>query len=62
MRWNELRRLAVQNGWTFDRHGSRHNIYRKEGRDDFLAIERHWPEEVRPKLLKRLLKQINDEL
>ena len=57
-KWNELKRLAVKNGWEFYRSGSRHDIYRHAGRTDEMQIERHWSQEVRPRLLKKLLNQI----
>lgn len=60
MTWNEFRRLILKKGWVFERHGSRHDVYRKEGRNDSLCVERHWNAEINPKLQKRLLKQVND--
>jgi predicted RNA binding protein YcfA (HicA-like mRNA interferase family) len=27
MKWSELRKIAEHNGWVFDRHGSKHDIY-----------------------------------
>jgi predicted RNA binding protein YcfA (HicA-like mRNA interferase family) len=60
MTWNEFKRRAIQNGWVFVRHGSRHDVYKKEGRDELLLIERHWREEMRPNIQKKLLKQIGE--
>ena len=61
MKWKEFERLARDNGWYMFRHGSRHDIYRHDGRSDEMQIERHWSQEIRPRLLKKLLKQIEDE-
>jgi len=60
MTWNEFRRKAVQKGWVFIRHGSRHDVYKKEGYEGLLLIERHWQEEMKPNIQKKLLKQIED--
>lgn len=61
MTWNELLKIARKNDWVFARHGSRHDIYRHEGRSDEMQIERHWSQEIRPRLLKKLLKQIEGQ-
>lgn len=58
MTWNEFRKFAQKHGWRFYRHGSRHDIYCKEGREDFLEIERHWDSEMKPGIQKRLRKQV----
>lgn len=58
MTWREFERIARKNGWRFVRHGSRHDIYMKEDREDLLEIERHWDSEMRPGIQKRLRKQI----
>lgn len=60
MTWNEFRKLILQKGWVLDRHGSRHDIYRKTGRMDCLLVERHWTEEIKPNLQNRILKQIEE--
>jgi predicted RNA binding protein YcfA (HicA-like mRNA interferase family) len=61
MTWNEFKKMILQEGWVFVRHGSRHDVYRKKGRNDPLLVERHWNEEIKPNLQKRLLKQIEDK-
>lgn len=58
MKWKEMERLARSNGWYCFRHGSRHDIYRHPEKDYEIQIERHWSQEVRPRLQKKLLKQI----
>lgn len=60
MKWNELIRLAEQNGWRLLRHGKKHDIYTKEGRMDQMQIGRHESEEIKPGLMRKLLKQIED--
>lgn len=58
MTWNEFRKMILGSGWILVRHGRKHDIYRKNGRSDPLLIERHWNEEIKPNLQKRLLKQV----
>lgn len=60
MTWREFERYARKNGWHFVWHGSRHDIYAKEGRDDFLEIERHWDTELKRGIQKRLCKQVEE--
>lgn len=59
MKWKEFERLARDKGWYLFRHGSRHDIYRHTKRTDEMQIERHWSQEIRPRLLKKLLDQLN---
>ena len=59
MKWREFEKLAREKGWFLFRHGSRHDIYRCNGRVDEMQIERHWSQEIRPRLLKKLLEQLN---
>lgn len=59
MTWKELEKMAIKNGWKFVRHGSKHDIYIKNG--IALEIERHRSREVRPGIMIKLLKQINNE-
>ena len=61
MKWSEFRRLAEKRGWYLARHGGRHDIYRHEGRSDEMQIERHASQEIRPRLFKKLLNQINEQ-
>lgn len=60
MTWREFERFARRNGWRFVRHGSKHDIYMKEGKDNPLEIERHWDSEMRPGIQKRLCKQVTE--
>ena len=58
MNWHEMERLARSKGYEFVKHGTNHDIYRHKERRDILLIERHWSQEVRPKLMKKILRQI----
>ena len=58
MTWNEILKLARKNGLYLVRHGRKHDIYGHDGRDDEMQLERHGSQEVRPGLLKKLIKQI----
>lgn len=57
MKWNELKRLAVENGFELLRHGKKHDVYYNAKMGKTILIERHWSQEVRPGLMKTL-KQI----
>jgi predicted RNA binding protein YcfA (HicA-like mRNA interferase family) len=61
MTWNEFRKMILRKGWKLERHGGKHDIYRKTGRADPLLVERHWNEEIKPNLQKRLLKQVDGD-
>lgn len=54
MKWSEIKRLAIENGFEFVRNGKKHDIYRNKLTGELIQIERHWSQEVRPGLLKRL--------
>lgn len=56
MNWNEIKRKALDNGFVFVRHGSRHDEYRNPETGAVIQIERHWNQEVRSGLMKRLKK------
>lgn len=58
MNWNEMKRLAISKGYEFVRHGKKHDIYMHPVKKDILQIERHWSQEVRPGLMKKILSQI----
>ena len=60
MKWNELERLARKNGWYKYRSGARHDIYRHPEKDFEIQLERHQSQEVRPRLLIKLLKAITE--
>ena len=61
MTWNEFRKMILRKGWKLERHGRKHDIYRKSGRADPLLAERHWNEEIKSNLQKRLLKQVDGD-
>ena len=58
MNWNEMKRLAVKNGFRLLAHGKKHDIYYNEMTGKTIQIERHWSQEVRPGLMKQLKKDI----
>lgn len=57
MKWNELRRLAEQDGWVLIKFGKKHDGYRKGERRVYL--ERHSSKEIKPGICHRLLKQVD---
>jgi len=59
MKWNELIRLAIKQGWYKYRSGARHDIYRHPDKDYEIQMERYLGQEVRPRLLHKLLIVIN---
>lgn len=62
MKWREFKKLAEGNGWVLKRHGNEHDIYANPNSPlERLVIERHWGQEIKPGLLKRLLKQVKGE-
>ncbi len=58
MNWNELRKLAVKNGFRLIQHGKKHDEYYNEQTGKTIQIERHWSQEVRKGLMLRLKKEI----
>lgn len=59
MKWREFERIAREKGWHLARHGAQHDIYEHDDYEYPIQIERHWGKEIKPGLLKRLMKQIN---
>ena len=60
MNWNEMKRLVVSKGYEFEKHGKKHDHYRNPDTKDLVLIERHWSQEVRPRLMKKILSQIGE--
>lgn len=58
MNWNEMKRKAVEHGFKFLKHGGKHDIYFHPETKQVIQLERHWSQEVRPGLMKRLKQQI----
>ena len=58
MKWFEIERKAIENGWRFVRHGRDHDIWRHAEKDYQIQIERHKSKEVKPGLYYKLKKQI----
>ena len=57
MKWNELQRLAEQNGWVLVRFGKKHNAFQKGSRR--VMFERHAAKEIKKGLYHRLLRQLD---
>lgn len=60
MNWNEILKRVKKAGYEFERHGKKHDIYRHPITKERIPIERHWSQEVRPKLMKEILSQIGE--
>ena len=58
MKWNELKREATAHGFQFVKHRGKHDEYYNPETKTMIMLERHWSQEVRPGLLKRLKEQI----
>lgn len=57
MKWSEMRKIAIEYGFELKKHGKKHDEYVNPKTGAKIQIERHWSQEVRPGLMKRL-KQI----
>lgn len=57
MKWSELRRIAEEKGWYLARRG-KHDVYKHDGIDGPLLIERHGAQEIKDSLYHKLKKQI----
>lgn len=60
MKWKEFEKLVRKKGWRIVRHGAQHDIYEHPDKIYPIQIERHWGKEIKPGLLKRLMKLIED--
>ena len=58
MKWSELEKIAREKGWVFIRHGNKHDIYLHPDNDFPLQIERHWSQEIKKGLMKKIKKQV----
>jgi predicted RNA binding protein YcfA (HicA-like mRNA interferase family) len=58
MKWSELKRKAIENGWVFERSGAKHDIYSHPDKEYVIQIERHGSQEVKTGLYYSLKKQI----
>ena len=58
MNWSEVKRIAINKGFIFKKHGKKHDEYVNPTTGVRIQIERHWSQEVRPGLLNRLKKII----
>lgn len=55
-----MKRLAMQYGWYKYRSGAKHDIYRHPDKKEQIQLERHSSQEVRPGLMKKLIKTITE--
>lgn len=60
MKWNEMKRLAVANGFQFVKSRGKHDEYFNPESRVTILLERHWSQEVRPGIMNRLLRQIKN--
>lgn len=58
MKWNELKKQALQHGFELSRHGKGHDIYVNHAKGITIQIERHGNAEVKKGLYFKLKKQI----
>lgn len=58
MTWKELERIAKQHGFRFDKHRRKHDEYYNESNGKRILIERHWSQEIKPGIMKSLLREI----
>lgn len=58
MKWNELRRIAEDHGWTLLRNGRNHDVYAHPEKPYRIEIGRHGKEEVKNGTFHKLKKQI----
>ena len=42
MNWNEMKKKALENGFEFLKHGSRHDLYINKKTGKIIQLERHW--------------------
>ncbi len=57
MKWKELIKIAIENGYRFHSHGKKHDIYVNES-GERIIVERHGSQEIRKGLLNDLRKKI----
>lgn len=58
MKWNEMKRKAIEHGFIYVSHRGSHDEYYNPETKKTIMIERHWSQEVRPGLMKKLKKEI----
>lgn len=57
MKWRELIKIATEKGYRLYAHGKKHDIYVND-KGERLIVERHGSQEIRPGLMKCILKQL----
>ncbi|MCD7709918.1 MAG: type II toxin-antitoxin system HicA family toxin [Porphyromonadaceae bacterium] len=58
MNWNEIRKLAVKQGFVLYKHRGKHDEYYNPVTGKTILLERHWSQEVRSGLMNRLKKEM----
>ena len=58
MKWNELIRLAQDNGWYLQKHGKKHDVYIHAESRERIIIGRHGSDEVPIGTCVKILKQM----
>ncbi len=56
MKWSELKKLLIKQGYVFDSHGKKHDVYIKG--NDKVIIPRHDSKEAPKGTYEKLKKQI----
>ena len=52
-----MKKKAIEHGFRFEKHGGSHDLYVNDAGKK-VWLERHWSQEVRPGLAKKLKKEI----
>ena len=58
MKWNELKKIAIKNGFKFHKSLNGHDLYLNEETGKVIMLERHGSQEVRNGLMHKLKKEI----
>lgn len=58
MKWNELKKIAIENGFKFYKSLKGHDLYINEKTNKIIMLERHGSQEIRKGLMCKLKKEI----
>lgn len=58
MKWSELTKIMKKKGWSFYRHGSKHDLYAHPDYEYKIAVGRHEKEEVPTGTYTQIKKQV----
>ena len=56
MKYSELKKILLKDGWYLYRHGSSHDIYKHNLKTNVVVLGRHDSQEVAPGTLHSILK------